>query len=97
MLDAQSSSMDAGAEGAYQWLTTTSHDFDSLLALCPTTALGKYVAVTSFDSRSLDLSHRAKVAGWENRSGIAYSPLIQSIGTLPPSREELNHMLNLPQ
>jgi hypothetical protein len=45
--------------------------------------LGKYAAVTSFDSGSLDLSDGEKAAGWESRKGIAYSPLIQSVATLP--------------
>jgi hypothetical protein len=45
--------------------------------------LGKYVAVTSFDSGSLDLDDKEKAAGWESRKGIAYSPRIQSVGTLP--------------
>ncbi|SRR6266700_377015 len=83
MLDSQSPAVNAGACGAYEWLTTFSHDFDNLLTLCPTTVLGKYVAVTSFDSGSLDLSSQEKAAGWGTRSGIAYSPLIESVGALP--------------
>jgi len=68
---------------AYQWLTTTEHDLDTLLTLCPTTVLGKYVAVTSCDSGSLSLSDEEKAAGWESRKGIAYSPAIRSLETLP--------------
>jgi hypothetical protein len=83
MLNSQSSSVKSGSHDAYQWLTTNAHDFDSLLTLCPTTVLGKYVAVTSFDSGSLSLSDEEKAAGWESRKGIAYSPLIRSVGTLP--------------
>ena len=45
--------------------------------------LGKYVAVTSFDSGPLLPSAAERQMGWENRQGIAYSPLIQSVGTLP--------------
>ena len=75
--------MKSGSQDAYQWLTTTAHDFDSLLTLCPTAVLGKYVAVTSFDSGSLSLSDEEKAAGWESRNGIAYSPLIRSVETLP--------------
>ncbi|HEY2168149.1 MAG TPA: hypothetical protein VGJ30_00875, partial [Candidatus Angelobacter sp.] len=41
------------------------------------------MAVTSFDSGSLSLSDEKKAAGWESRKGIAYSPLIRSVGTLP--------------
>jgi len=83
MPDSQQPAVNAGSHGEYEWLTTTSDDFDSLLTLCPTAVLGKYVAVTSFDSGSLDLNDEEKAAGWESRMGIAYSPLIQSVGTLP--------------
>jgi hypothetical protein len=83
MPNSQPSSVNAGSHGAYEWLTTTRHDVDSLLTLCPTAVLGKYVAVTCFDSGSLSLSDEEKAAGWESRKGIAYSPLIRSVGTLP--------------
>src|SRR3979411_2500067 len=83
MLSPKSSSMKVGSHDAYQWLTTTAHDFDSLLTLCPTPVLGKYVAVTSFDSGSLSLGVGDEAAGWESRKGIAYSPVIRSVGTLP--------------
>jgi hypothetical protein len=75
--------MKFGSHDAYQWLTTTAHDFDSLLTLCPTTVLEKYVAVTSFDSGSLSLTDEDRAASWESRKGIAYSPLIRSVGILP--------------
>jgi hypothetical protein len=38
---------------------------------------------SSFDSGSLSLNDEEKAAGWEGRKGIAYSPVIQSVGTLP--------------
>jgi hypothetical protein len=72
-----------GSHGGYQWLTTTGHDLDSFLTLCPIVLLGKYVAVTSFDSGSLTLNDTEKSAGWESRKGIAYSPLIKSTDMLP--------------
>lgn len=75
--------METGAHAGYQWLTTTDHDFDSLLTLCPTAVLGKYAAVTCFDSGSLDLSDEEKAAGWESHNGIAYSPFIESVSRLP--------------
>jgi hypothetical protein len=73
----------SGSHDAYRWLTTTAHDFDSLLTLCPTAVIGKYLAVTAFDSGSLSLSDEEKASGWESRKGISYSPLIESVGTLP--------------
>jgi hypothetical protein len=83
MFGSEPPSVNAGSHGEYQWLTTKSHDFDSLLMLCPTVVLGKYAAVTSFDSGSLDLNEEDKAAGWESRKGIAYSPLIRSVERLP--------------
>ena len=83
MINSQPSSVKSGSHDAYQWLTTTAHDFDSLLTLCPAAVLGKYVAITSFDSGSLSLTDGEKAAGWESRKGIAYSPLIRSDGALP--------------
>lgn len=83
MLNSQPSSVKSGSHDAYQWLTTNAHDFDSLLTFCPAAVLEKYVAVTSFDSGSLSLSDGEKAAGWESRKGIAYSPLIRSVTTLP--------------
>jgi len=83
MLGSQPISVNVGSHGDYLWLTTTEHDFDSLLSLCPTAVLGKYVAITCFDSGTLDLSDKEKAAGWESRNGIAYSPLIESVRRLP--------------
>ncbi len=75
--------MNVGSHGPYEWLTTTAHDFDSLLTLCPILVLGKCVAITSFDSGSLSVTDEEKDAGWESRKGIAYSPLIESLDALP--------------
>ena len=83
MLDSSPLSVKSGSHDAYQWLTTAEHDFNGLLTCCPAAVLGKYVAVTSFDSGSLSLNNVEKDAGWESRKGIAYSPLIRSVATLP--------------
>jgi hypothetical protein len=45
--------------------------------------LGKYVAVTSIDSGVLVPNEKEKVAGWESRGKIAYSPKIQNAEELP--------------
>jgi hypothetical protein len=83
MINSSPSSLKSGSHDAYQWLTTSAHDLDSFLTLCPAPVLGKYVAVTSFDSGSLSLSDGEKAAGWGSRECIAYSPLILSVATLP--------------
>ena len=70
-----------GAQGIYEWLVTD-EQFD-LLQICPEVVLGKYVAITSFDSGPLVLSDEEKMAGWASRSNIAYSPKIQEVAILP--------------
>ena len=77
-----SSPLTTGTHGAYHWLTTSEHDLDDLLTLCPTVVLGRYLAATSFDSGSLTLDDAEKLAGWETRGGIAYSTCVLSVETL---------------
>jgi hypothetical protein len=79
-----SSPLTTGTHGAYYWLTTSEHELDDLLTLCPTVVLGKYLAVTSFDGGSLTLDDAEKLAGWETRGGISYSACVLSVETLPP-------------
>lgn len=69
-----------GSHGLYEWLVTD-EQFD-FLQVCPEVVLGKYVAVTSFDSGVFVLEEKEKASGWESRGGIAYSPRIQSTGDL---------------
>jgi hypothetical protein len=73
----------AGSHGAYQWITTGLHDLDTLLLACPNVFLGKYLAVTSFDSGALSLSDQEMSVGWRSHGGIAYSPRVQSVEKLP--------------
>lgn len=71
-----------GSHGAYQWLTTGQDDLGSLLQLYPQTVLGKYIAVTSFDSGPLHLNDGERSDGWQTRNDIAYSPRIESVQKL---------------
>jgi hypothetical protein len=70
-----------GSQGLYEWLVTD-QQFD-LLQICPEVVLGKYVAVTSFDSGALTLNEMEKAAGWKSHANIAYSPKVQAIENLP--------------
>lgn len=70
-----------GSQGVYEWLVTD-REFD-LLRICPEAVLGKYVAITSFDSGPLVPTDEDKAAGWESHSDIAYSPKIEQIESLP--------------
>jgi hypothetical protein len=82
MVDPQSFPVTVGTHGTYEWLVTE-HYLEDLLRLCPEIVLGKYIAVTSFDSGPLYLSDEKKATGWESRKGIAYSPRIDTVEKLP--------------
>lgn len=71
-----------GAHGEYEWLVSA-HCIDDLLALCPEIVLGKYLAVTSADSGHYFPNAEELAAGWECRSGIAYSPKVEDVEALP--------------
>jgi hypothetical protein len=70
-----------GTQGPYEWLVTD-QQFD-LLQVCPDVVLGKYVAITSFDSGPLVPTNEEKATGWESRDNIAYSPKVQNVASLP--------------
>jgi hypothetical protein len=70
-----------GSQGVYEWLVTDRH-FD-LLRICPAVVLGKYIAMTSFDSGPLVPTEEEKAAGWESRSNIAYSLKIHDVASVP--------------
>lgn len=70
-----------GSQNQYEWLVTD-QQFD-LLQICPSVALGKYIAITSFDSGPLVTTNEERAAGWESRSNIAYSPKVQDVASLP--------------
>jgi hypothetical protein len=67
---------------AYQWLVSTDRQLD-VLECCPDVVLGKYVAITSFDSGPLRLTEEQRSAGWVSHDEIAYSPKIQHVNTVP--------------
>ena len=66
-----------GSYGEYKWLTSTGHSIDTMIQLCPEVVLGRYLAVTSTDSGD-PKPWAEKLAGWECRGGIAYSPRLGS-------------------
>jgi hypothetical protein len=75
------SMLTVGSQVGYEWLVTD-RQFD-LLQICPDIALGKYIAITSFDSGPLALTNEEIAAGWKSRGNITYSPRIRDIATLP--------------
>jgi len=68
-----------GIHGEYFWLTSSYEDYSgTLVRLCPEVFIGRYIVVTAIDSGIPWLSDRQKEAGWEERRGIVYSPLLSS-------------------
>ena len=74
--------LETGSSGGYQWLVSTDRQFD-VLEFCPDVVIGKYVAITSFDSGPLRLTEEQKSAGWASEGGIAYSPKIADVKAVP--------------
>jgi hypothetical protein len=56
--------MTSGAQGQYRWLSLAEYDISALLRLCPQLVTGKYLAVTSTDSDTLNPTQEQKAVGW---------------------------------
>jgi hypothetical protein len=54
-----------------------------VLECCPDVALGKYAAITSFDSGPLELTEGQRSSGWVSQSEIAYSSETQYVNVVP--------------
>jgi len=74
--------LQTGSTNGYQWLVSTDRHLD-VLECCPDVVLGKYVAITSFDSGPLGLTEEQRSAGWVSQGEIAYSPKIQDANVVP--------------
>ena len=88
--------METGSRGRYSWLTSADHDLGYLLMSCPKMVLGRYLAVTSFDSGSRVPNEDEVIAGRESRGGIAYSPKIESVEKLPHDLYDEWHLFEFP-
>ena len=67
-----------GSRGEYHWLTSAEQYMGAVVQLCPDIALGRYLAVTSIDSGSPWLTEAQRAAGWQLRSGMAYSQRVST-------------------
>jgi hypothetical protein len=77
-----------GVHDDYHWLTAAGDVYmGTLLSVCPEIVLGRFVAVTSYDSGFLRLSERDAAAGWIAKDKIAYSPRIPSLDVLSFQRD----------
>jgi hypothetical protein len=71
-----------GRNGVYDWLVAD-HSLEDVLQACPELVVGRYVAVTSFDSGPLVLNSEDIAAGWKSRNDIAYSSQISDFSSIP--------------
>jgi len=71
-----------GSRGDYDWFSTDLFELNDLLQKCPQAFIGKFIAVTSWDSGFLSLTADQERAGWRSKNGIAYSPRIESVEDL---------------
>jgi hypothetical protein len=74
--------LQTGSTNGYRWLVSSDRQLD-VLECCPDVVVGKYVAITSFDSGSLGLTEAERTAGWVSQKEIAYSPEIQNANIVP--------------
>jgi hypothetical protein len=86
-----------GSRGDYSWLTTAEHELHDLITSCPQVVLGKYIAVTSFDSGWLVPNEDEILAGWQSRGGIAYSPKVESVEKLPHDLYDEWYVFKIPR
>jgi hypothetical protein len=63
----------SGSHGDYRWLMDRRRYIGHLVRLCPESFVGRYLCVTAIDSGPPFLNDSQRRAGWEIRSGIAYS------------------------
>ena len=75
--------LNVGFHGAYQWLASDQENMNAVLRLCPEVVVGKYVAITTYDSGALRLMDGDGQTGWRIRNGIAYGPRIGTAADLP--------------
>ena len=71
-----------GSENGYEWLVATC-SLGDLLSVCPEIVLGKFVAVTAFDSAPLVPTEEERANGWDSQFGIAYSPRVADPKAVP--------------
>ena len=67
-------SLQTGSHAEYRWLASADHYMDAIIELCPEVVLDRHLAVTSIDSGLAWLTDQQRLAKWECRSGVVYSP-----------------------
>src|SRR5579859_3093743 len=74
--------METGEHGNYRWLAGD-YSLGALLKRCPEIVLGKYVAITAFDSSPWTPTQDERALGWRQDGRVAWSPKVLRTN-LPP-------------
>lgn len=82
VMSQEAESLWVGSEGGYEWLVAK-RSLGDLLSVCPEIVIGKFVAVTAFDSGPVVPTEEERVSGWNSQFGIAYSPKIADVNAIP--------------
>ena len=69
--------------GRFTWFEWARFGMGDLLRLCPQAVVGKYVAISAFDSGPLRLSKKEIASGWIQLGELAISPRIADVAILP--------------
>ncbi len=71
-----------GSHPPYRWLTSPKHFMGAFVELCAEALIGRSLAVTSIDSGLPWLTEQQRLANWDCRSGIVYSPRLTGTAEL---------------
>ena len=77
--------MELGEHDGYRWfeIVPETPGLERLAGALPEIVVGKYVAITSFDSGPLRLSSEQLAKGWTSVADVAYSPQVQDPKDIP--------------
>jgi hypothetical protein len=66
-----------GMHADYHWMDSEA-TLGCLLEVCPGIVIGRYLAITSYDSGALKVSDKDTADGWVSDGKVAYSPCVGS-------------------
>jgi len=75
--------MARGGQGHYSWLESVGPTLGDVLEVAPDLVVGRWVAITSFDSGPLEPTAEELSQGWRTENGVAVSPRVDSPFDLP--------------
>jgi hypothetical protein len=72
-----------GEHNQYWWFISHEHQLHDLLQGCAGIFVGRFLAITSFDSGPLKPSNEERATGWVTEADVLYSPRLTSCESLP--------------